>query len=103
MQGSAETHEEITAAIAAACDQVVISVDYGLAPEHPFAAAVNDCQAVVRWSFAQAGAQGVRSNAIAIGGDSAGANLAAVMTQVSASHPSGCACRYWSTRRWTSR
>jgi acetyl esterase len=80
MQGSPETHWDITARIAAACDQVVISVDYALAPEHPFPAAVNDCQAVVRWCFARAGELGVRADSIAVGGDSAGGNLAAAQT-----------------------
>ena len=82
MQGSPETHWEITAGIAAASDQVVISVDYALAPEHPFPAAVNDCSAVVRWCFEKAADLGLRRDAIAIGGDSAGANLAAAQTLV---------------------
>ena len=82
MQGSPETHWDITSRIAAACDQVVISVDYALAPEHPFPAAVNDCQAVVRWCFKQARELGVRADSIAVGGDSAGGNLAAAMTLV---------------------
>lgn len=80
MQGSPETHWDITAGIAAATGQVVISVDYALAPEHPFPAAVDDCRAVVDWAFAEARSLGVQREAIAIGGDSAGANLAAVQT-----------------------
>jgi len=80
MQGSPETHWEITAGLAAACDMVVISVDYALAPEQPFPAAVDDCRAVVQWAFSEAGTLGLRREAIAIGGDSAGANLAAAMT-----------------------
>ena len=80
MVGSPETHWEITAGLAAACDMVVISVDYALAPEHPFPAAVDDCRAVVRWAFGEATALALQRDAIAIGGDSAGANLAAAMT-----------------------
>lgn len=81
MQGSPETHWDISARIAAANQQVVISVDYALAPEHPFPAAVHDCEAVVRWAFgAGAGLLNLDRNAIAIGGDSAGANLAAAQT-----------------------
>ena len=76
MQGSPETHWDITAAVAAA-GVVTISVDYALAPEQPFPAAVQDVQAVVEWAFTQAVALGLRADAIAIGGDSAGANLAA--------------------------
>ena len=80
MQGSPETHWNITAGLAAACQMVVVSVDYALAPERPFPAAVDDCRAVVQWAFGEAGALGLRREAIAIGGDSAGANLAAAMT-----------------------
>jgi acetyl esterase len=81
MQGSPETHWDITSRIAAANDQVVISVDYALSPEHPFPAAVHDCEAVVRWAFgAGADLLNLDRNAIAVGGDSAGANLAAAQT-----------------------
>jgi acetyl esterase len=80
MQGSPETHWDITAGIAAATGQVVISVDYALAPEQPFPAAADDCRAVVDWAFDEAQSLGLQREAIAIGGDSAGANLAAVQT-----------------------
>lgn len=80
MQGSPETHWDITAGIAAANQQIVISIDYALTPERPFPAALNDTVAVVRWAFERAPALGIRSGAIAIGGDSAGGNLAAAAT-----------------------
>lgn len=80
MQGSPETHDEIAAFIAFETGHLVASVDYALAPENPFPAAVEDCAAVVRWLFAQAGMLRVRPDAISVGGDSAGANLAAAMT-----------------------
>lgn len=79
MQGSPETHWDIAATIAAANRQTVISVDYALAPEHPFPAAVNECRAVVEWAFDNAGALGIDHKRIAVGGDSAGGNLAAAM------------------------
>jgi acetyl esterase len=82
MQGSPETHWDITADIAARTGRVVFSVDYAKAPEQPFPAAVHDVQAVVRWVFAEAPALGVDARRIAIGGDSAGANIAAAMTLV---------------------
>lgn len=82
MQGSPETHWDITAGIAAAAGRVVISVDYALVPEHPFPAAVDDCRAVVEWTFDNASALGLDRDAIAIGGDSAGANLAAAQTLI---------------------
>jgi len=82
MQGSPETHWDITADIAANTARVVISVDYALTPEHPFPQALNDCSAVVEWAFSRAQALGIRKEMIAIGGDSAGANLAAAQTLI---------------------
>lgn len=77
MQGSPATHADITSRIAAANRQTVISVDYALAPEHPFPAAVNEVMDVVREVRARAIPLGIDPQRIAIGGDSAGANLAA--------------------------
>ncbi len=80
MQGSPETHWDITSRIASANRQTVISVDYAKAPEHPFPAAVNQCAAVVAWVFDNARALRLDRRRIGVGGDSAGANLAAAMT-----------------------
>lgn len=77
MQGCPETHADITARIAADNRQVVFSVDYALSPEHAFPVAVNECQAVVRWVLTHAGELHCSPQRVAIGGDSAGANLAA--------------------------
>jgi acetyl esterase len=79
-RGSPETHWDITAALAARTGRAVFSVDYAKAPEHPFPAAVNDARAVVAWLFDRAGALALDAGRIAIGGDSAGANLSAAMT-----------------------
>jgi acetyl esterase len=80
MQGSPETHWDITAGIAGLNQQVVLSVDYALAPEMPFPRALQETVAVARWAHDNAAALGLRADAIAIGGDSAGGNLAAVAT-----------------------
>ncbi|MEM1178478.1 MAG: alpha/beta hydrolase [Acidobacteriota bacterium] len=58
----------------------VISVDYRLAPEHPYPAAVQDAEAAFRWVWEQAEALGIDRRRIGIGGDSAGGNLAAVVS-----------------------
>jgi acetyl esterase len=78
--GSIDSHDSITAALAADTPCIVISVDYARAPEHPFPAAMDDCRAVVEWTFDNAESIGADSGAIFVGGDSAGGNLAAAMT-----------------------
>lgn len=79
MQGSPETHWDITAAIAGRNRQTVVSVDYALAPERPFPAGIDQCVAVAHWVRANAASLGIDPARIAVGGDSAGANLAAAM------------------------
>ncbi|MBO6560170.1 MAG: alpha/beta hydrolase fold domain-containing protein [Nisaea sp.] len=78
MQGSPETHWDITSRIAAWNRQTVISVDYSLAPEHPYPLAFQQCVAVVEWARDNAASLGIDPARLAVGGDSAGGNLAAV-------------------------
>jgi acetyl esterase len=79
--GSPDYTDGVTRRIAREAPAVVVSVDYRMAPEHPFPAAVEDTDFVVDWCVAQAQSLSARPGPIAIGGDSAGGNLAAVAAQ----------------------
>ena len=76
--GGLNTHHGVCATLAGQAGCVVCSVDYRLAPEHRFPAALDDAWAATTWAAEHADELGGRSGALAIGGDSAGGNLAAV-------------------------
>jgi acetyl esterase len=78
--GDLETHDNMARSICRDCSAVVVSVDYRLAPEAPFPAAVEDALAATRWASAHLAELG-GDHRLAVVGDSAGGNLAAVVAQ----------------------
>jgi acetyl esterase/lipase len=79
--GSIETHDRVAATLARATGCRLISVDYRLAPEHKFPAAVEDAIAATEYVAREAAALGIDAHRLVVGGDSAGATLAAVVCQ----------------------
>jgi acetyl esterase len=78
--GDLDTHELNARTLAQGCAAVVVSVDYRLAPEHPFPAGVEDAIAATRWASSRLSELG-GTDRLAVAGDSAGGNLAAVAAQ----------------------
>jgi len=79
--GSIETHDRVCAALAQTTGCRLISVDYRLAPEHKFPAAIEDAVAATRFVSEQAASLGIDASRLVVGGDSAGATLSAVVCQ----------------------
>jgi acetyl esterase len=81
--GSPATHHKLTRELCERSGALVVSVDYRLSPEHPFPTPLEDCVTAARWARANVARYGGDAERIAIGGDSAGANLsAAVINQL---------------------
>jgi acetyl esterase len=77
--GNLDTHDQLCRLLSDDANVVIVSVDYRLAPETKFPGAAVDCFAAYEWALEHADAGGADSKRIALGGDSAGGNLAAVV------------------------
>ncbi len=75
--GSPDTHDRLTRELADRLGARVLSLHYGLAPEHPYPSGLDDCVDAARWLGAHAAELGIDPARLLIGGDSAGANLSA--------------------------
>ncbi|HTQ68333.1 MAG TPA: alpha/beta hydrolase [Solirubrobacteraceae bacterium] len=82
--GDLDTHDSLCRLLCRSSCSHVLAVDYRLAPEHPFPAAVDDARAALAWAFENAERLGADSARVGVGGDSAGGNLSAVVSQMSA-------------------
>jgi len=91
--GDLESHEAHAIRLANRAGVVVLNVDYRLAPEHPFPAAADDTEAALQWASTHLDELGGKDKPLAVGGDSAGGNLAAVAALYCRDHGIALACQ----------
>jgi acetyl esterase len=77
--GDLNSHDGVCRSLANKSGHAVLAVDYRLAPEHKFPAAFDDCATALQWAFNHASSLGIDNSRMAVGGDSAGGNLAAAI------------------------
>lgn len=86
VSGSLDSHDELCRALTNTAEVAVVAVDYRLAPEHPFPAAVEDAYTATQWVAENAAEFGGNADLLAVTGDSAGGNLAAVVAHMAHDH-----------------
>ncbi len=91
--GDVETHDQLCRMLCRHAGVHVLAIEYRLAPEHPFPAAVDDTLHAYRWARVHASALGADATRIAVCGDSAGGNLATVVAQTTARTPEAPTCQ----------
>ncbi|WIM88609.1 alpha/beta hydrolase [Candidatus Mycobacterium wuenschmannii] len=79
--GDLDTHDGTARQHAVGAEAIVVSVDYRLAPEHPYPAAIDDAWAATRWVVEHGSEIGADASRLAVAGDSAGGNISAVIAQ----------------------
>ena len=77
--GDLNSHDGVCRSLANKSGHAVLAVDYRLSPEHKFPAAYDDCAAALKWAHNNATSLGIDNSRMAVGGDSAGGNLAAAV------------------------
>lgn len=87
IMGTASMNDPYCADVAISTGAVVVSIEYRLAPEHPYPTPIDDCEDVATWVWAEAEGLGIDRSRIAIGGSSAGGGLAAALTHRLYTHP----------------
>ncbi|WP_150256134.1 alpha/beta hydrolase [Nocardiopsis deserti] len=89
VMGDVESYDPVARTLSRACGAAVLSVDYRRPPEHPFPAAIDDAEAAVRWTAANAAALGLDASRMGVAGDSAGGQIAAAIALRLASSAEG--------------
>ncbi len=93
--GTIDERDPRCTAVSAGASCVVVSVDYRMAPENRFPTAVEDCYSALCWAIEHAAALGIDPDRVAIGGESAGANLAAVCALIARDRHGPRLCHQW--------
>ncbi|WP_435360997.1 alpha/beta hydrolase [Haloarchaeobius sp. DFWS5] len=91
--GTLDSADDLARRLATATDHVVVSVDYRLAPEHPYPAGLNDVTTVAAWLLAEAADLGIDPDRLGVAGSSAGANLAAGVARRFRDRPTSLTCQ----------